>query len=816
MYGAINLHHYLNVDRVLASEHCCSNTDLFIFAGSFPVWDDAVLLTTAATSCQGRCGNLMESVRCRCDYECELFGDCCYDYNHHCHNQRNFTNNEYFVEPESYSCFPLHDENPSIGSVLLVNTCTSNWTDTYLDDLCKGTNPDTHRIPKQRFPFEWPVADQSGINFRNVFCAICNDRVFWSISPWDIPRRPHYHRDGDQCHELSIFGEVGQRLRYCYPEFISTCPDTFGNRSIVSLCKLHFGCFISDDIEIYKNYYCAICNGVDFVEMSIKPCSEGVLGQGTASLRQLWSFSETLAELPVHHPQCSERNNIYDPYTRRCRPITCSPGFELDHRGKCVITPARSGSIDGLCCEQQQAWIFLGFDRYDTGVKNAENQSCLMEKLNFSSIGQNMKWTKRQYDGYVITELLQNNETCNIVSDLDEIFLQTNDIFRLCQPHDVSYIYMCDTFAAQNHCDGVWFHGEAQDFSLADGPHVAQILQHKKEFIMPKFVLHQVSYSFDSLFNTFVKKEHVSVCGTYVNHLQSDCPLITLQNGDYHISVTANGTRILHVGTLTVDENDFIIYPNGLVQLCVDTLSAFTVMNHGLNLANIIGSTLSLLGLFVTFGLFCRYKTLRNVHGIFLMNLCIALFVAQLLSLITSQVAVSSTTLCTMMAVTAHYFWLASFTWTSIIAINLFRVFTRTRVQNENLRVDTNYGSRYIVPGCGWGIPFLVVLACGIVHFVIDSFPIYSETFPCWMASPTSNLLAFGVPVGVAQVINIGLFMITVVVACYKQRRSRQLQMREQTLGAFMADFCLSMKVCANSIIIYYNLHYNKLILIVA
>ena len=49
------------------------------------------------------------------------------------------------------------------------------------------------------------------------------------------------------------------------------------------------------------------------------------------------------------------------------------------------------------------------------------------------------------------------------------------------------------------------------------GSHVAQIFQHEDEFIMPKMVIHHVSYSFDSLINEFLKTEHVIVCGKYVN-----------------------------------------------------------------------------------------------------------------------------------------------------------------------------------------------------------------------------------------------------------------------------------------------------------
>ena len=751
--------------------------------------ESGVRSVTPATSCQGRCGNLIESTTCRCDKQCELFGDCCFDYNSYqqCRDQHiSDDDDDVIMDPEAYSCYPLYDEDPSKGSTLLINTCSSNWTDTYIDDLCGS---DSRKDFTQRAPWEWPVADQHGINFRNIFCAICNDRSFVTLSPWNIPF--YSYLDGSQCqHELSNMNEVGNSLRYCFPRVISTCPDTFSNWSIVSLCKSYSNHASHKGTgEIYKNYHCAICNGL--AERDIKPWVNAQSSQefGTAFLRKLWSFTESKGKSVIVKSHCSERDTIYDPYTRQCVPVTCSSGFEVDQTGKCVSRSTGFGKIDGLCCEQQQAWISFGNDNYET---SAESESCLKEQMKVNLNGQNITWQKRRYSGFMSHVLLQNNETCNIVGDLDTAFLETTDMFRLCRVDQVSYLYMCDTFASTTDCDGVWVHGEARDFLPTSGQYVTQIFQHKDEYIMSKLVLHQVTYTFDFLFSTFVKKEHVAVCGNYVTPPRPGCKIITLQAGDYHINLTAVGIRILHIGTLTLSEHEYIIYPNGRVQLCADILHVLPGTNHSLNLANIIGSGLSLIGLFLTCVLFCCYKDLRNLHGIFVMNLCVALFMAQLISLITSQLTVYPPALCTAMGVTAHLFWLSSFTWMSIISINLLRVFTVTRVQNREQR---RHRSRYAIPGCGWGIPMVIVLTCVIVHMLIDSFPIYSEVSPCWMANPTSNLYVFGIPVGVSQVINVSLFVLIVIAACYKQRRSRTLQLREQTFAAFLKDSILCLKV---------------------
>ncbi|XP_072039387.1 lysyl oxidase homolog 2-like [Amphiura filiformis] len=176
------------------------------------------ILVTAATSCEGRCGNFLESTGCRCDKQCVLFHDCCYDYyNRLCSDHNVDFNDDIVIDPDLFSCLPL-DTDYGIGSVLLVNTCPTNWTDTYIENLCMKSFSVSDANPKQRFPFEWPVADENGNNFRNVYCAFCNGKSFTDITPWDV-QYPPSQSSNNQCQEndhRSDLGTVGKRLRYCF------------------------------------------------------------------------------------------------------------------------------------------------------------------------------------------------------------------------------------------------------------------------------------------------------------------------------------------------------------------------------------------------------------------------------------------------------------------------------------------------------------------------------------------------------------------------------------------------------------------------
>ena len=489
---------------------------------------------------------------------------------------------------------------------------------------------------------------------------------------------------------------------------------------------------------------------------------------------------------------------MYDPYTRQCHPAICPPGFKLDANGKCVHIYGDMNGIDGLCCQRQKSLIFFGIDRprgyHSSREVDDEDMSCFLQRLNISDIRNNSNWIRMTNFGSSVSKelLMSGDEKCDMTRDLDTIFLHSRDMFSRCNQDYVSYVYMCDTFPYDKPYSGVWFQGQATEFSSSDGAFLDQILVYKGKHILPEMVLHQVSYSYDFIGKIFVKESTVAVLGEKIGLRPSTCSLITLKRNSYHTYKTANGTRILQIGNIKLGEDEYILYGNGRVQVCANNVLVSRILpeDGSLALVNTIGTGLSLCGLFLTFAIFCYFKDLRNLHGLFIMNFTVALFIAQLSSLLTSKLTSIPKVSCLIMAVISHFSWLASFTWTTIIAINLLRVFTvvpkESQVQNGRNK------SHFIAPICGWGIPFLITMSSVAIN---EHLPVYNQIVPCWMASPTSNLIAFGVPVAVSQFANTILFVITVIKACRSQRRSRLLQRSKQSFAAFLRDCLLCFKV---------------------
>ena len=145
-------------------------------------YEDLQLVIGEEHSCLGRCGYDPARVQYRCDPECELFKDCCIDYNVTCANE----NAEVQMSPIlQYTCVTL-TETPMIDSVSvwLVKQCSRNWTSESIRKRCEtSTNELTELEEFKEFLTRWPVFDHQGRNYNNIFCALCTDNAFTNIQP---------------------------------------------------------------------------------------------------------------------------------------------------------------------------------------------------------------------------------------------------------------------------------------------------------------------------------------------------------------------------------------------------------------------------------------------------------------------------------------------------------------------------------------------------------------------------------------------------------------------------------------------------------
>ena len=176
-----------------------------------------------------------------------------------------------------------------------------------------------------------------------------------------------------------------------------------------------------------------------------------------------------------------------------------------------------------------------------------------------------------------------------------------------------------------------------------------------------------------------------------------------------------------------------------------------------------VGYSVSLACLFITFAIYIKYRELRTLPGLMLMNLIIALFFAQLLFLLnTFGLFQAVPILCQIMASAQHYFWLASFAWMACMSLDIFLC-----LSSSCTAVNTYSASKYLkYVLAGWLVPLLIPLITNILTNVPDSSLGYNIFGSCWLSNSQGVLYLFAIPVFIIVCANIFLFTGSVCRLC--------------------------------------------------
>lgn len=181
-------------------------------------------------------------------------------------------------------------------------------------------------------------------------------------------------------------------------------------------------------------------------------------------------------------------------------------------------------------------------------------------------------------------------------------------------------------------------------------------------------------------------------------------------------------------------------------------------------LLSVIGTVVSLGSLLVLFAVYMAIPALRNTPGKCVVCLVSSLFVGQLCYLF---VWFRRSPACFYQAAVMHFGYLAAFFWTNVLAFDICRAFmsttTTTLTESGSRSKRFVYFSLY-----AWTCPAAVVAVCVALDVtkLEESFrPHYGE-IACWIASKTSLLVFFVVPVAVILVVNVVFFVMAVYCIC--------------------------------------------------
>ncbi|XP_019629946.1 PREDICTED: uncharacterized protein LOC109474154 [Branchiostoma belcheri] len=287
-------------------------------------------------SCKGRCNkeNVVSKVTCNCTSSCNMTETCCDDFEDVCRGAKDDGTGDVNITPTEV-IQPLQCVAPwnFRSHFWLVASCPPGYEDDVVRGMCETSygNGDVDMF------LHAPVTDNStDTNYRNVFCALCNNARF--MIGWKMVAKCGYKpadplktilQDKDDICEHYFRPSVAP-ARLCFPPHTTSprpslrCdPEKCRNTTAVFYVKA----------EPFRNSACAECyaDEDDLFDTSCK-ADESIFVGFLGTITVLFDYSNILqskmssTELEVfdHTESCSV-GFIYDPFRDNCRKISFVP-----------------------------------------------------------------------------------------------------------------------------------------------------------------------------------------------------------------------------------------------------------------------------------------------------------------------------------------------------------------------------------------------------------------------------------------------------------------------------------------------------------
>ena len=229
-----------------------------------------VNLCQSQISCdESECRANLTRVNCKCDNDCGLFNDCCSNYT--LTNQSRPSYLHQLLECQGMVTINKTDfiDLLSHSSVLMVSRCPSEMN----NSQCGNQS------------LFLPVTDpRSNFTFRNIYCALCNNITLEQVVLWEpqffCPDVSVFHLHNitydtvlKECDLLTISTDLPfSRIRTCVPH-ISTCSNTSSSELEHNCTSKSVNLVVDrtfDGVKVYRNHYCALCNGASSTQCWIK------------------------------------------------------------------------------------------------------------------------------------------------------------------------------------------------------------------------------------------------------------------------------------------------------------------------------------------------------------------------------------------------------------------------------------------------------------------------------------------------------------------------------------------------------------------
>ncbi|XP_035667354.1 uncharacterized protein LOC118410013 [Branchiostoma floridae] len=357
-------------------DDCCKDVDTFCGgAGATDDIETASRPVVMADSCTWRCGaNILSGAAetfCDCTESCVGNGSCCSD---HCSaSDGDPPSDTARAVPNDTAPYECLWNGGTDSYVWMVASCPETWTDSVTRKGCLRADVDYTDVSD--VIFYNPVSDvTSDVAYRNVYCAVCNGGH--NVTFWTLGISGNLELVGSEEAKLNatiaaIQSGQGRayfrppvKTRECVPRKTNYQSDQGGN-CFAELCAGH-AAYVSGDTGIYRNVYCAQCEGVHSQELEVLSCGmTSCRSCGGASQLHLLSLTILFNFNPLNTDSSSKcpPGSTYDLLSRQCRQIiaepTQAPPGEICVDGQTQVVSGGGISAVGISIDSEPCQEFI-------------------------------------------------------------------------------------------------------------------------------------------------------------------------------------------------------------------------------------------------------------------------------------------------------------------------------------------------------------------------------------------------------------------------------------------------------------------------
>ena len=783
-------------------------------------------------SCLGRCGYrgniwLLHTLdTCACDALCQIYQDCCYDYNTVCatsHPETPITTQQCVLVDNVWlgdkvsSSFFLNKTIPAYkpAGILLVTKCPAYSDENKTRLQCEQPEQQPSDL-KGLIPVSGLMGGQI-VDFQNKYCAECNlNHTFWkswkseykckNTFAFREQLRSMTHKEKldflSKNPDCKLYVESPFKTKPCQTkDIISTCNPSLSSvipnfSHLVTACESYSGIIPYTvpkcrGMLFYKNSHCALCNGLKLDDLK---CSYGDLDYSAplwipSSFSLLLDFSMSDVQLlrpnavPFSRATCLPNEILKDGV---CVPKVCSDGY-IQYNDHCYLLVHENQTFQTLLIEG----VIQAAAVYDTLDYNVE--SCVRDIVQ----GVFLEFLSLPTDIPIVTELerfefsaskfkfrmsVQPPKGLHVILDMMNSSLRIENSGNVTVNYNL-FTYRLFYFSIQNFSpnDSICNIYELQNFTVNDITVV-----YSSEYNMQLVFLKEISvfHRPENLLISAITNNpdgpspnvKVSLC----NHIpeQQGCTTIPLESTEYN--ELNNSIKILRSGNIIssrkyMKEGDMIYICKEYIQDYINSYKILTTADYIKGILTMVGGSISILALAITMFTYCTFRSLRNVPGKNLMNLVGCLFFGQLIQLFGMDKN-SNKEICTAIAAFMHFIWLSCFSWMSVIAFHGWNTFRKKVAPKREVE---RYLRRYCV--VAYIVPFCIVSACLALHFAVKQ-DVYSANGLCWISQLLAFQVAFLIPISLSLSCNILCFVGIVVVINKASHQSKLAKNRKNDL----------------------------------